>query len=218
MAIEHRRPTERDYALSSPLSMKEPGSTGWCFQMLYKLERAYPEVERAHAEVLDILNRLETQRAWERVPPDAPYGDADAMYIATVGKRRDEIVASVAAAAARERSIRAAEQTTGETLPAHSHPDVQFAHQKAATRAMQSGISRRSQIKLDRLARDYPALHERVKAGALSVNAAAIEAGFVAPTFSAPLAVEALARALARRLSPADLASLIRALVALTEG
>jgi hypothetical protein len=46
-------------------------------------------------------------------------------------------------------------------------------------RAERNGVSRYTQIKLDRLARERPDLHERVKAGELSAHRAAIEAGFI---------------------------------------
>jgi hypothetical protein len=47
-----------------------------------------------------------------------------------------------------------------------------------AERAKSSGVSRRSQQKLDRLARDFPDLHEQVKQGKLSPHRAGILAGF----------------------------------------
>jgi len=46
-------------------------------------------------------------------------------------------------------------------------------------RAKENGVSRRTQIKLDALAKDRPDLLDRVCAGELSVNRAAIEAGIV---------------------------------------
>lgn len=48
-----------------------------------------------------------------------------------------------------------------------------------SSRAKQNGVSRRTQIKLDRLAKDRPDLLAKVKFGELSVNAAAMEAGIV---------------------------------------
>jgi len=46
-------------------------------------------------------------------------------------------------------------------------------------RAESNGISDRTQRKLDRLAKERPDLLERVKAGELKINRAAIEAGIV---------------------------------------
>ena len=46
-------------------------------------------------------------------------------------------------------------------------------------RAESNGVSRYTQVKLDRLAKDRPDLLDRVKAKEISVQAAAIEAGIV---------------------------------------
>jgi hypothetical protein len=46
-------------------------------------------------------------------------------------------------------------------------------------RAEANGVSRFTQKRLDRLARDYPALHEQVKQGVLTLHRAGIQAGFV---------------------------------------
>jgi hypothetical protein len=57
----------------------------------------------------------------------------------------------------RKQAVRAAAaNTTGEVLPKHTHPDGQISHQKQADRASANGVSRRTQRKLDRLARDFP--------------------------------------------------------------
>ena len=66
---------------------------------------------------------------------------------------------------------------------------------------------------LARLSAKRPDLYERVKAGDLSANAAAIEAGWRSPSMSVRLDdVAAMARALKRRLSASDLAALVAAL------
>ena len=48
-----------------------------------------------------------------------------------------------------------------------------------STWAQELGISRYQQITLARLARDFPILHEGVKAGNLTVHRASINEGFV---------------------------------------
>ncbi len=80
-------------------------------------------------------------------------------------------------------------------------------------RAKGTGVSRYTQIKLDRLAREFPDLHERVKSGELSVNAAAIQAGIVKPTSTVPHDVEGAIRALRRHFSPDELDRIAAALV-----
>lgn len=65
-----------------------------------------------------------------------------------------------------------------------------------------------------RLARDRPDLYERVRAGDISANAAAIEAGFRTPTMSVPQEVSALADTLRRKLSAAERRALAERLLA----
>jgi hypothetical protein len=48
---------------------------------------------------------------------------------------------------------RAAEKTTGEVLPVHSHPDAGIRHQTQQARVGRNGVSRDTQQKLDALAR-----------------------------------------------------------------
>lgn len=87
---------------------------------------------------------------------------------------------------ASEAMIAAARKTTGEVLPRGG--DQKSEKRKSignlpidtqTARATQNGISPRTQRKLDRLARDYPPLLEKVQRGELSVHRAAQEAGFV---------------------------------------
>ena len=73
---------------------------------------------------------------------------------------------------------RAAAATTGDVLAPHAQPDAQSAHQKQAGRAQRAGISRRSQQKLDKLARLRPDLFERVRSEGMPVQRACIIAGF----------------------------------------
>ena len=63
---------------------------------------------------------------------------------------------------------------------------------------------------LRRLARDRPELLDRVEAGELSPNAAAIEAGFRRRTWTAPHDIERLADALMRRYTAAELDDLAK--------
>lgn len=69
---------------------------------------------------------------------------------------------------------------------------------------------------LRRLRKDRPDLHARVLAGELSPNAAAIEAGFRAPTLTVPLSADGVLRA-ALRLSEDHLAALVAALAPLRD-
>jgi hypothetical protein len=71
----------------------------------------------------------------------------------------------------RARIQQAAQVTTGEALPARRPDKSQNLTVKTlGERANHNGVSRYTQIKLDRLARDFPALHQAVCSGALSVH------------------------------------------------
>jgi hypothetical protein len=116
------------------------------------------------------------------------------------------------AATARQR-VQQAE--TGETIIGRNQhtktEGVQFAHPQTE-RAEQNGISRRTQIKLDRLARERPDLHERVKAGELSAHRAAIEAGFIKdnPRVAIPMDnPTSAAKIIQERMTPDQIAELI---------
>ena len=65
---------------------------------------------------------------------------------------------------------------------------------------------------LRRLARDRPDLLDRVEAGELSANAAAIEAGFRKPTMTVPQDIDDLAEVLRKRYSAEDCRALAQLL------
>jgi hypothetical protein len=95
------------------------------------------------------------------------YGSLDALLQAEIG-----MDASTSTSVVRARIQQGAKQSTGKVLSrggdqkseqAKSMPDSGIDSQ--IERARQTGVSRDTQQKLDRLARDFPALHEEVKAG-----------------------------------------------------
>ena len=111
-----------------------------------------------------------------------PYGDLDRLLIAELGRTRAEVTRELAISA-KQRIIDGAEQTTGEVLSRGNSSNPQFADLKQETRAQKAGIGGRTQEKLDHLARlEDRTLYNAVCAGRISVNRAAIEAGFVKPT------------------------------------
>jgi hypothetical protein len=85
------------------------------------------------------------------------------------------------------RIVAAAEKTTGEVLPvegyiAEREKGLQIANPNSQrSRAEQNGVSKRTQEKLDALARSRPDLLDEVKAGRRSAHAASLEAGIVKP-------------------------------------
>jgi hypothetical protein len=81
-----------------------------------------------------------------------------------------------------ERMALAAQQTTGKDAPTKQGERIDLVDStklNQSARAEQNGVSRFTQKRLDRLARDFTALHEEVKAGHLSVHRASIQAGFI---------------------------------------
>lgn len=106
-----------------------------------------------------------------------------------------------------EQVRQAAIATTQETAPGKQgeRTDLCNLHKfTAEKRASEYGVSRRTQIKLDRLARDFPTLHTQVIKGELSTHAAAKAAGIVKDV---PLVQQAVR--LAARLTPDERAHLI---------
>jgi hypothetical protein len=94
-------------------------------------------------------------------------------------------------------------QAQGERTDLHSNrSEVDADRHQGTTRA----------YTVARLATERPDLYERVKSGDMSAHAAAIVAGFRRPSMTVPTDVPGLARALRRRLSTDDLATLIVAL------
>jgi hypothetical protein len=131
--------------------------------------------------------------------------DTDAALWAVRGLQllnQEVPVAFADAVVAGKRVMAAAQATTGEVRPEGrprkvADETVQIA--PLPERAAAAGISRRSQAKLDALARRDPSLLDEVRAGRLSAHAAAVKAGIVAPTWTAPADPERLAAAVERR-------------------
>ena len=105
---------------------------------------------------------------------------------------------------------RSAETTTGdEALPADGtvHPGnaSQFTNHTQASRAGAAGVSKRTQEKLDALARRAPDLMARVRAGEMTTHRACIEAGIV----KVPTPLDATKK-MVRRLTPEDRIALVQ--------
>jgi hypothetical protein len=123
-------------------------------------------------------------------------GDTGADYLtARIARDRPDIIERMKVdQQTRERVRLAAEATTGETLPRGGDKKSEewksigkLPIDRQPARAASNGISERSQRKLDRLARDFPEQHERVKAGEVSVNRACIEVGIARRMLSIPV-------------------------------
>jgi hypothetical protein len=97
------------------------------------------------------------------------------------------------AASNRERVADAATDTTGEVMAPHRpQGSSQSATLSQAERARQAGVSKRTQEKLDALARKAPEKLQLVREGKLSAHRACVEAGIV----KEPTGLQLLRRAL----------------------
>jgi hypothetical protein len=203
---------ERRQSLYGHLEHKEVGSPEWCWQMLEKLKNLWNRKSRSAEELQRTMDELFPSKPWLVIPSQEPYGTSEAMLKAN-GIDPDEFIERVQTI--RER-VQQAE--TGDSLPSGGDYTSEEGKQRAlgnlpnaqTTRAERNGISRKTQQKLDRLARDHPDLHEQVQEGELSVNRAAILAGFTQPTMTVPKEdIPALARALRNRLTDDQIVELI---------
>lgn len=121
---------------------------------------------------------------WIEVQPD----DIDRLCQGLQMLRAQGVDGEIPAVIALSTVQKAAAQTNGEVLPAHRpKKEVSKFDTSQSERAAQNGISRYTQIKLDRLASKHPALHALVISGELSTHAAAKAAGIVKD--SAPLTI-----------------------------
>ena len=161
--------------MRSPIFTKDRGDIDWCYQKVYFLKMVYEDEQRTLRQWDDAISDLKTFRAWEKIPEDSPYGSLEALLKAEIGVESEE----AGAQAVRQRMAKAAGNTTGEVLPEgrpKKLPDSGSLTQRE--RAKENGVSRDTQQRLDRLAREKPEIHQLVAHGELSVAAAERAAGF----------------------------------------
>jgi hypothetical protein len=168
--------SERNAAAIGPRILKDPRSVGYAWQTVSLLKDVYGLREVSLRDWAAVLADAQKYEIYNRIPAEKPYGSMDAMLKAEIGVTYDESLQNVAARLGL-RILEAAQATTGEVLPQHKHPHPQFASQTQAERARQNGVGKRTQEKLDALARKAPHQLERVRAGEVSVTRACIEAG-----------------------------------------
>jgi hypothetical protein len=131
--------------------------------------------------------------------------DTDAALWAVRGLQllnQEVPVAFADAVVAGKRVVAAAQATTADVVPMKQgqRTDLPNLGKSQEGRAADAGVSRFTQQKLDALARRAPSLLDEVRAGRLSAHAAAVKAGIVAPTWTAPADPERLAQAIDKRL------------------
>jgi hypothetical protein len=182
---------EVSLAQVGPRELKNPRSREYAIQTLYSLKRVSEMLRCDHERVQKDIAEIEQYRHWEVLG----YPTKEAMFSAELTD------AGVMAVTAAQRGQEAAKATTGEVLPEGRPPKetAQIVQLAQPERAAKAGVGRMTQQKLDALAKKRPDLLEAVRAGIMSAHCAAVEAGIVKPTWSAPVDEDALERALAKR-------------------
>jgi len=161
----------------------DPASPEFARRTIGWFKAIYSRTARDERDLADALADLRTFGIEKIYPPDQPYGDLDKLLRAEIGKGLGELERQISTTAS-ERIVAAVNETTGDVLEKGKVNQYSVVAQIAQPkRAHASGISRRSQQKLDALARMADrTLFDAVKARRLSLNAAAIRAGFAKPT------------------------------------
>jgi hypothetical protein len=181
--------------LSGPRQLKEPGSPAWCIQTVLYLKDHVRHVDEQWRQADQILADLVKARAWKVIPPGQPYGTLSKMLKAEIGLDAREIRNRIKAA---ELTAQGANVTAGK----------KGFQRTDNISTLEYGTSETYTVR--RLRRDRPDLADRVEQGALSANAAAIQAGFRPKTITVPVTKpETVARSLRKYMSADDIAKLI---------
>jgi hypothetical protein len=205
----------RAAAVSVPISTHADGSEAQCWAKLERLRIQWARHRDVDEQFIETLNDLKRIRAWERIPPEQPYGSLDAMSRAELGVPAAAIERSVAVFT-RDRVRIAASKSTGEVLQHGTNQwsvDVKFLHPQGQ-KAEQSGITRPTQHKLDHLARHAPELLRLVQSGDLSADRAYRKARGKPDKISVEKTPEAFAHAALKHLTDDQIEALVEMLEA----
>jgi len=157
--------------LSGPRNLLPKDSPEYAATTLEELRFRWANVRDDERRCMATLAEVVEARIFERWPAGAPYGDVDKLCLGELGAPLHQVRETVATTE-KERVIRAAKATTGEVLPRGQGEIEGVSISSRANRALANGVSHVTQRKLDVLARDHPALLERVRSGELSVDRA----------------------------------------------
>jgi hypothetical protein len=180
---------------------------------LEELRFRWANVRDDERRFMATLAEVVEARIYERWPAEAPYGDVDKLCRGELGAPLAQVRETVATTNS-ERIKRAAEQTTGETLGDGRPPakPTNLAGLRLRERATTNGISLATQQKLDRLAKDFKPLMQRVKSGELSVDRAYRIALGKPGRVTVLAEPRALADGIRRHLTSEQIAELVRLL------
>lgn len=156
-----------------PRDLKDPRSREYAIQTLYALKRYAESLKCDEDLVRQELERIDQYRHWEVLG----YKSREAMLAAELSELGTRNVAGVIGTHGGDRKSAAARDQVGNTKLIGATRDYNLA----------------------RLDRDAPELAQAVRRGEMSANAAAVQAGFRKPTWTAPADPERLAEAIERR-------------------
>src|SRR5487761_1690834 len=172
MAVKRKPLADRDRAQAGPRQLKERGSPDWCWQTVYYLKDCMRHVGEEWRQAEQVLEDLVKTRAWEKIPPDEPYGSLSKMLKAEVGLDEHAIKDLIQKA---ELAARGSNRDT--TTGRWNRSDVITSGDRGTSEA----------YTIRRLRRDRPDLAESVERGELSANQAAIQAGFRRRSMTIPV-------------------------------
>lgn len=200
--------TQREAALSGPRSLKTPGSPEWCWQTIESLKNSLSLLDQRWQQAEQVVDDLRGARAWEKIPPENPYGSLDELLKAETGLGESQIYGQIHELRMKDQRDKAG-QRAGGGQPGNSNA----AKDKSTVNNIDSRLERprgtSQSANLRRLRKDRPDLHARVLAGELSSNAAMIEAGFSPHRVQVRTdSVESIAKTLRRYLDPVALKEL----------
>lgn len=200
--------TSRLSALAGPKALKTPGSPEWCWQTVQVLREQMRHVSEQWDLADNALRQLREAKAWEKIPPDHPYGSLNAMLKAEVGLTAAAVRNRIREASERARALngKTVRKAKGGPLSREDKANLDI------VKVSDAGAGNSADYLTRRIARDHPDIFERLQAGEYrSVRAAALEAGIIHRTQSVrvdnPVAV---ARTLRKHMSPEDLALLAK--------
>jgi len=177
--------TERDMASSGPRALKDPGSVEYAWQTVSHLKLMFQLAELSVKDWEAAVADAQQHKIYDRIPPEKPYDSMDALLTAEIG---ETTATSVVAVTARQPMT-------------HAEAGQRGGRGNKATGNTNSFNDKGNTVEhhLGRLERDRPDLYRQVLDGALTANAAAVEAGFRTRTISVPLDPERAASILVRR-------------------
>jgi hypothetical protein len=167
--------------------LKDPRSREYAIQTLYALRRYLESAEIDGRRVREELAEIDRYQHWKVLG----YPSKKALLQAETGHTPEQIAQKL-----KPRGAPKGNQNASKVKPENKGDNITI---ERGTRAAYT---------LARLDRDAPELAAKVRAGDLSANAAAIEAGFRIKTFTVPLDADRAAAALKRYFTAGQLAKL----------